>query len=304
MPKRDTSINIFNRTPEWLTMREAVDLINKSTQSEINLSDIYRHVLYGKLSISIYFQSPIILRKVQISNRKVKTHLIRESLIDRLCLLENRCFIAGRNLTISTEGEYIHTLQQIIDTPLAGYEYTLIQRLLAHSLNIPSPIGGGRVINYGISTIIEGELFQIFEKITWRERIKKQSMRLPYDIARKIHQYVSLENNHEYNHKNYFPIYDLPQDACFVFRLSEIDKIINLNNNTSPPSTTSTRISTPVSRLFWLACKNNEAISPLIGQPYKLLSIFEQWAYAEGITDHLSGDTLKAALKRGSPNYK
>jgi hypothetical protein len=36
-------------------------------------------------------------------------------------------------------------------------------------------------------------------------------------------------------------------------------------------------------------------------QPYKLLSIFEQWASEEGITDRFSGDTLKTALERGSP---
>ncbi|MHC1473190.1 hypothetical protein ACYJ51_31065, partial [Klebsiella pneumoniae] len=40
---------------------------------------------------------------------------------------------------------------------------------------------------------------------------------------------------------------------------------------------------------------------PLISKPYKLLSIFEQWASDEGITDRLSGDTLKTALVRGSP---
>ncbi|MBI6350322.1 hypothetical protein JEP32_15465 [Proteus mirabilis] len=64
---------------------------------------------------------------------------------------------------------------------------------------------------------------------------------------------------------------------------------------------TSTRISSPLSRLFWLSCKHNEVTSPLLGKPYKLLSIFEQWASTEGITDKFSGDTLKTALERGSP---
>jgi quinol monooxygenase YgiN len=41
-----------------------------------------------------------------------------------------------------------------------------------------------------------------------------------------------------------------------------------------------------------------------MNQPYKLLSIFEQWASEEGITDHLSGDTLKTALERGSPDKR
>ncbi|EFC1967425.1 hypothetical protein FBQ04_21405, partial [Escherichia coli] len=75
---------------------------------------------------------------------------------------------------------------------------------------------------------------------------------------------------------------------------------ILLKNSTSTPSTN--RLSTPLSRFFWLACKHNEAISPLIRKPYKLLSIFEQWASDDGITDRLSGDTLKNALERGSPS--
>jgi hypothetical protein len=96
-------------------------------------------------------------------------------------------------------------------------------------------------------------------------------------------------------------MHELPSDACFVLRKSELDKLINkpIEKEMLPPSPT--RISTPLSRLFWLACKNNETISPLIMQPYKLLSIFEQWASEEGITDRFSGDTLKTALERGSP---
>lgn len=61
------------------------------------------------------------------------------------------------------------------------------------------------------------------------------------------------------------------------------------------------RISTPVSRLLWLACKNNREISSLMDRPYKLLSIFEQWANMEGINERMNAETLKTALKRGSP---
>jgi hypothetical protein len=110
-----------------------------------------------------------------------------------------------------------------------------------------------------------------------------------------------LRSVEENAHKEYFPIHELPKDACIVIRHSELKKLINIPADKKLLSSSSTRISTPLSRLFWLACKYNEAISPLITQPYKLLSIFEQWASEEGITDRFSGDTIKHALERGSP---
>lgn len=57
-------------------------------------------------------------------------------------------------------------------------------------------------------------------------------------------------------------------------------------------------MTTPLSRLFWLACKHNDTISPLLNQPYKLLSIFEQWASDDSIGEKLDAETLKNALKR------
>ncbi|HCD1898866.1 TPA: hypothetical protein NBI13_002555, partial [Klebsiella pneumoniae] len=101
--------------------------------------------------------------------------------------------------------------------------------------------------------------------------------------------------------KEYFPAHILPRDAWFVIRHAELDKVIEIITNSRVPPLSATRISTPLSRFFWLACKNNEVIRPLISKPYKPLSIFEQWASDEGITDRLSGDTLKTALVRGSP---
>ncbi|WP_392431318.1 hypothetical protein ACF3VQ_12775 [Yersinia sp. HM-2024] len=299
MPKNDSQLNFINRTPNWLTIQEAVDLIKTIAELKINDFDIYRQALYGNIYLSIYFQSPIVLRKVHISKHKVNLRPTRNSLIDRLCLLERHCFISSRNLTISTEGKYIYPLQRIIDTPLMGYEYVFVQRLLAYSLHIPPPIDGVNNMNYGISVIINGELFQVFEQKTWRERIQQQKIKLPEDIAQHIEKYISYKKRHQ--QRWYFPIHNLPQDACFVIQHSELEKLINifLKNKTAPA--TSTRISTPLSRMFWLACKNNETISPLIKQPYKLLSIFEQWASEEGITERFSGDTLKTALERGSP---
>ena len=302
MSKNNIILKTKNREPDWVTIQEAVKIVNELTGLKIKDSNIYRHALYGNFFLSIYFQSPIILRKIQSSHHKVKLTPIENSLINRLCLLEKKCFIDGKNLTVCTEGKYIFPVQRIIDTTLVGYEYVLVQRLLAQSLNIPLPVTGANNINYGISVTLSGEIFQMFEKVTWQERIKQQIMRLPENISLEIYRNTSFLRMKKYYHSGYFPIHDLPPDACFVMRYTELEKLINMPviGKVSPAPTT--RISTPLSRLFWLACKHNETISPLIRQPYKLLSIFEQWASDEGITDRLSGDTLKTALERGSPN--
>ncbi|RJL75832.1 hypothetical protein D5077_03925 [Dickeya dianthicola] len=126
-------------------------------------------------------------------------------------------------------------------------------------------------------------------------------MRLPEKMWTDIYQGILQQGINPDLRKDYFQIHDLPQDACFVIRHTELEKLIDMPTKNQTSASSSTRISTPLSRLFWLACKHNEAISPLIRQPYKLLSIFEQWASTDGITDHLSGDTLKTALERGSP---
>lgn len=113
---------------------------------------------------------------------------------------------------------------------------------------------------------------------------------------------ISSEGTINQNTKQeYFPLYNLPQDSCFVIRYSEIEKLISTQvTEKSLPS--STRISTPLSRLFWLACRHNDVISPLIKQPYKLLTIFEEWAAADGITDRLSGDTSKNSTRAWLPS--
>lgn len=304
MSKNSTIIiNIMDKTTEWLTIREAVKLSNRLTNAKIKDSDIYRHALSGHVYLSIYFQSPVILRRIQITDHKVKLRPAGNMPLNRLCLLDRNCFLSDRNLIISTEGEYISPAQRIVDTTLSGYEYVLVQRLLARALNIPLPVTGANDINYGISVNLSGETFQVFEKVAWPIRVKQQIMRLPETIASDIYDRICLPRTRKYGQREYFPLHDLPQDACFVIRYSELEKLINMPVKTGTPLSTSTRISTPLSRMFWLACKHNEAISPLIRQPYKLLSIFEQWASADGITDRLSGDTLKTALERGSPTY-
>ncbi|WP_350313558.1 hypothetical protein OHJ28_07990 [Dickeya fangzhongdai] len=295
---------IFNTISDrfvWVTIPEAINIATQIKNVKLTEADIYRYALYGNINLSIYFQSPIILRRIQTSNAKVKLRPIEHHLINQLCMLERNCFLNNRNFMLSTEGEFIFPIQRIIDTTLIGHEYILVQRLLARSLDIPLPIIGDGHINYGITVSIGGDFFQVFEITPYKKRVRQQLMRLPKNIVSYISEQAAYQSTSQCSQRGYFPIYDLPKDACFVIRHAELEKLLNMPTKNNPPEPSSTRISTPLSRLFWLACKNNETISPLIRQPYKLLSIFEQWASAEGITDRFSGDTLKTALERGSP---
>lgn len=302
MPTKDVHLITKNNYASWATIPEAVEMVNRQTTNKLTDGDIYRYALQGSIRLSIYFQSPIILRRVRIKKNKVKLSLIDSSLASRICFLDKNFFINGINLIVSTESKSFSPIDKIIDTTLMGLEYIATQRFLAHSLGIPLPVTGANDRIHGISVNISGEIFLLFEKITWQERISKQIAQLPQNITTKIHEQISSPHLSKCYQKEHFPIHQLPNDACFVIRNTELEKLIDLSVRDKITKPNSTRVSTPLSRLFWLACKHNEAISPLIRKPYKLLSIFEQWASDEGITDRFSGDTLKTALERGSPS--
>ncbi|MCS4273673.1 MULTISPECIES: hypothetical protein [Raoultella] len=297
MPNSPTALQTINITSDWVTIKEAIIFLKRINGKKVNKSDIYKHALHGRISLSIYFPSPIILRRIKSHNKKLKLKPIGNHWAQKLPMFYKKSIFNGNNLTFSTEGAFISPVQRVIDTTLLGYEYVLIQRLLAHSLKIPSPTIGAKN-NYGITLTLFGETFQLFEKKILPGKIRNQVSRPSRNIAQKIYKNTTLCNIEKTPYKDYLPAHKLPKDACFVIRYTELEKII------TPPGKnklSSTRISTPLSRLFWLACRHNETISPLINKPYKLLSIFEQWASTDGITDHLSGDTLKTALERGSP---
>lgn len=302
MLRKNTPSSIMNKEADWLTINEAIKLASKSKGRKIKASDIYRHALSKNIYLSIYFQSPIFIRKIKTIKNKLKLMPLNNPSMARLCFLEGHCFLNNRKCILSTKGKYICSMQRIIDTSLDGYEYILAQKYLALSLNIPLPITGANDVNYGITVRLAGEIYQIFERTTWSERVKYQLSRFPSTLSHEITNQLAYEKTDRLSSKGYFPLHDLPKDACFVIRYTEFEKLIGLCNKNVKEPTSTTRISTPLSRLFWLACKNNETIRPLIKQPYKLLSIFEQWASNDGITDRLSGDTLKSALERGSPS--
>lgn len=287
--------------PDWMTIQEAVDLVNSIGNEKITTNDIYRNALCGNIFLSIYFQSPIVIRRIKKSNGKVKLKPVSTSFLHHLCMVDNNCFLSGRKLITSTFGEFITPTQWVIETTLDGYELVLVQALLARSLGISCPHTGRHKVNYGLSINISGEIFQVFEEMTWQMKIINKLLALPQNMRKEVSDIISKSNFSMFHDKAYFPIHDLPQDACFVIKNTDLAKMTNIKCIRESIPNHSTRISTPLSRLFWLACRNNESIGPLIRQPYKLLSIFEQWALAEGMTDRLSGDTLKAALERGSP---
>ncbi|ENI7698343.1 hypothetical protein ABZU65_003761 [Salmonella enterica] len=137
-----------------------------------------------------------------------------------------------------TEGDFFLPKCSIIDTLLTGYEYVAVQRLLARELSLPLPEKGKIHQNLGVSVFISGYIFQTFEKITWQERIKHQTVKLPENMAEEINEYMAGINNSILYQHEYFPLHDLPGDACFVIRRTEIEKLLALY--TSVPASTRT----------------------------------------------------------------
>nr|WP_071239280.1 hypothetical protein [Yersinia pestis] len=302
MSKKYQPLLITHYMSTWVTITEAVEITTKAIKQKITPSDIYRHALSGNILLSVYFQSPVILKKIQTFNGKIKFRQFEGDLLDKLCMLDRDGFIYGQNLRLCTEARYVCPVQQIIDTPLIGYEYVLIQRILARELKFPTPIVGARKTNHGIIVRFSEELFQIFETMSWKERVEKQISRLPENTALDVIKKLTEVTTIKYNHNGCFPLYTLPPDACFVIRHTEVERLINLYKKRESHPISPSRMTTPLSRLFWLACKHNDTISPLLNHPYKLLSIFEQWASDDGIGEKLDAETLKNALKRGSPS--
>lgn len=287
------------KNSDWLTINEATRKSHKNLNDELSTGDIYRQALLGNIRLSIYFQSTAIFKKVIIKNNKIMVRVLNGDLVERLCLLSRSSFLSKSNLITSTEGRFLSMPGSIIDTNLIGIEYVIVQRFLAEYLKMPAPITDTCFFHSGITVCFQNQNFILYEETPWEKRFKVQISNLHLSNSEDIQNNISSCNFESKPCIHQFPIYSLPNDACLVIRKSEFEKLLNIKSDKEYKTTSSTRISTPLSRLFWLACKNNETISPLINQPYKLLSIFEEWATAEGITDHLSGDTLKTALERG-----
>ncbi|MCD9673239.1 hypothetical protein LVR68_27540, partial [Klebsiella variicola subsp. variicola] len=60
MSKDNFSSPTPGMVPEWITIREATEIAHDLATKRVTDSDIYRHALYGNITLSIYFQSPVI----------------------------------------------------------------------------------------------------------------------------------------------------------------------------------------------------------------------------------------------------
>lgn len=299
---------------EWLTIKEAVYLINKSCDLSLTESDIYKFTLNSEIILSIYFQSPIILKKIVNKNDAIlKKDIDNYNLLYKLCFLNPIDYKYYRSKCCDaiahTEGEFIFPTDFIWDTKLIGVESIVIQKLLAHSLNLPEPIIGQYQYHCGVLVNdSDNNTYQVFERNTVKYRIQSQlesmehSEHLIFRAANRIKNCRSISIKKLLKTKMFFPLYQLPNDAFFVIKKEYVDKFIAKHSATNVTDKPESRMSSPLARFLWLACKNNPLIgTELIQHPYKLLALFEVWAKEDGISDKLSGDTLKKALSRGSP---
>ncbi|EAW9908286.1 hypothetical protein TH77_23930 [Salmonella enterica] len=134
MSKNNNNLAVRKIMSEWFTIKEAIQVAKRMAKTELTEGDIYRYALSKHIYLSIYFQSPVLLRKIKEVNDKLKMRPSGDSLIQQLCMLESNSFSKRRNFMISTKGKYFFSPQRVIDTDLSGHEYVLVQRLLALSL--------------------------------------------------------------------------------------------------------------------------------------------------------------------------
>lgn len=170
--------------------------------------------------------------------------------IKRLCFLDKHCFKNNRNLIISTEEYYFSSRRNILDTNLFEFEYIIIQRYLADSLSMPLPIDNPDAINFGITVTSGNELFLLFNKISWQEQIQSKIKYLSGETTTIIKESSFRNEKRDYADSCYFPMHDLPQDACFVIKCVEIERLIEKLTSDKNSKLSPTRISTPLSRLF------------------------------------------------------
>ncbi|MGV7960383.1 hypothetical protein QPK13_23775 [Photorhabdus tasmaniensis] len=304
----------FAKSIEWLTINEAVYLINKECNTSLSESHIYRLALNNEILLSIYFQSPIILKKIVNKNDAIlKKDIDSYNLLYKLCFLNPMDYKYYRNKCCNaiahTEGEFIFPDSFIWDTKLIGIESIAIQKYLANSLGLPEPIVGQYQYHCGVLVNDDdNNTYQVFEKKMVKYRIQTQlesmehSEHLIFRAVNRIKKCRSLSIKKLLKTKMFFPIYQLPNDAFFVIKKEYVNKFIAKHSATNVTDKPEIRMSSPLARFLWLACKNNPLIgTELIQHPYKLLALFEVWAKEDGISDKLSGDTLKKALSRGSP---
>ncbi|MGT5847306.1 hypothetical protein ACRW0W_25100, partial [Escherichia coli] len=141
----------------------------------------------------------------------------------------------------------------IVDTPLMGHECIELQRRLALSLDLPPPETGRCNIHCGIIVRDGNHIFQLAEYCTVEQRIDEQLHHLPPSKTELFNS--KIDRQHIQNHRSgYFPLYNFPADAWFVIRRTALEQFIShFFKPAAEMQEKQIRISTPVSRLLWLA---------------------------------------------------
>ncbi|CAI1580548.1 Uncharacterised protein [Serratia fonticola] len=68
---------------DWLKVSEAADALNQKFQLTQTPADIYRYALNDHLKLSIYFQSPVVLKPFNL--QKIPASLLQASPEHSLC---------------------------------------------------------------------------------------------------------------------------------------------------------------------------------------------------------------------------
>ncbi|EOF5384288.1 hypothetical protein ACK1ML_004310, partial [Salmonella enterica] len=211
--------------PVWFTINEAVDIINSRTKSTVKCSDLCRFALYGYITLSVYFQSPVILQRVSMNNNNTiqTTKINTDDIATRICYLSSECLINNDDRIVSTEGAHIPPPHFIMDTSsLRGPEYAAVQKLLARELKLPPPVTGQYDIHHGV--LVQDDkniLYQAFEVSSYNQRISRQLQYLPISTASHFHEV--LDKSKIKDAMDYFPVYHFPDDACFVIKRNELE---------------------------------------------------------------------------------
>lgn len=75
--------------PVRVTIYEAVNILKKQDNEEFTASEIWRYALYGHLTLSIYFQSPVIFRRIKTRKNKIFLMKGKDDPVNRLCYLNS-----------------------------------------------------------------------------------------------------------------------------------------------------------------------------------------------------------------------
>ncbi|HHQ9852083.1 TPA: hypothetical protein ACSXNK_004385 [Escherichia coli] len=217
--------NHSSAVPEWVTISEAAHIINQQPGISVTEAAIWRYALYGHLILSVYFQSPVKMRRVTQNKNAIVLAKTHNDIIGRLCYLSPECLATDDYWQVKTEGDIISLGRHIIDTPLMGHECIALQQRLAFSLGLPPPQTGRCNIHCGITVQSGGALYQLVEDISSEQRITQQLQCLPSGKQEYYREKLSrLHINREQHH--FFPVYHFPDDAWFVIKRTNLEQFI------------------------------------------------------------------------------